>query len=510
MTPVNHKNSPSRQQTPKPRRQPRSYTPLSDALSQPLTFADTELSHGIQRHSLVGLLHAAISRKRRSDGEPLPNVFCALLVWPLMKVKSIHCFCSELCQILAGQVSVLYDFLGREDINWRGVSSDLARGVYQDNELGPRSQRAFVADDTSQARTGSKVEGSSCYFDHTEGRHRKGHLVLQLGLAAEKGFLPLEAQIVTGQKCAIDKPKDKPFHDQRSSAARDMRRAREQSKHQLFRGMLQRALRAGFTAAYVLADAWFGCKENIACCLDNQLVGLFQMKRGLLAYRYHGRAYTASQLYVMVQRQMRPQNRRARYKTASLIVSLNLQTDEHQPARWVEVRLVFSAPVRARSAVTWVVFLCTDLKLSDAKILEVYALRWSIEVYFKEIKQNLGFLKEQSGRYQLAYASVHLAALRYLLLFEAMLRGGQLSYGEIRDRESGRLQTLTYAALLWQLFRALIEGALQGLVRDLGRRVVKKVLAAIDQTVEGFLNEALQISPQQISVQLKAEALGYL
>ena len=128
----------------------------------------------------------------------------------------------------------------------------------------------------------------------------------------------------------------------------------------------------------------------------------------------------------------------------------------------------------------------------------------------REIKQNLGFLKEQSGRYQLAYASVHLAALRYLLLFEAMLRAGQLTYGEIRDRESGRLQTLTYAALLWQLFRALIEGALDGLVRDLGRKVVKKVLAAIDQTVEEFLNHALQISPQQVAVQLKAEELGYL
>ena len=63
---------------------------------------------------------------------------------------------------------------------------------------------------------------------------------------------------------------------------------------------------------------------------------------------------------------------------------------------------------------------------------------------------------------------------------------------------------------LWQLFRALIEGALDALVSDLGRKVVKKVLAAIDQTVEAFLNEALQISPQQISVQLKAENLGYL
>jgi hypothetical protein len=166
--------------------------------------------------------------------------------------------------------------------------------------------------------------------------------------------------------------------------------------------------------------------------------------------------------------------------------------------------------VRAHHADTWVVFLSTDPTLSDTKILEVYALRWSIEVYFKEVKQNLGFLKEQSGRYQLAYASVHLAAMRYLLLFEAMLRNGQLSYGEIRDRESGRLLTLTYATLLWQLFRALIEGALDGLIRDLGRKVVRKVLDAIDGTIEAFLNDALQISPELVSAQLKAEELGYV
>ena len=491
-------------------RQPRSYTPLSDALSQPLTFTDTELAEGIQRHSLPGLLAAAMHRKRRSDGEPLPSVLCALLVWPLMKVKSLHCFCAELCQILAGHVSVLYDLLGREDINWRGLASELARRVYRANELGPRSQRAFVVDDTSQARAGRRVEGTSCYFDHTEGRTRKGHQVLHLGLAAEKGFLPLEAQIVMGEKCRVDKPKDKPFKDQRSAAARDMRRAGEQTKHGLFREMLGRALRAGFGAAFVLADAWFGCKENIACCLENKLTGIFQMKRGLLAYRYHAHDCTVYQLYGMVQRRMRPANRRARFKTASLVVSLNLQTDPRQPAHWVEVRLVFSAPVRAASADTWVVFLCTDAKLGDAKILEVYSLRWSIEVYFKEIKQNLGFLKEQSGRYQLAYASVHLAALRYLLLFEAMLRQGRLSFGEIRDRQSGRLQTLTYAALLWQLFRSLIEGALDGLVREVGRKLVKKILAAIDQSVESFLQDALQISAAQVAVQLKAEELGYL
>jgi len=83
----NRQPSPSRRHPPKAPRSPRSYTPLSDALSQPLAFADTELAEGLQRHALVGLLRAAIGRQRRSDGEPLPNVLWALLVWPLLKVQ---------------------------------------------------------------------------------------------------------------------------------------------------------------------------------------------------------------------------------------------------------------------------------------------------------------------------------------------------------------------------------------------------------------------------------------
>ncbi len=66
------------------------------------------------------------------------------------------------------------------------------------------------------------------------------------------------------------------------------------------------------------------------------------------------------------------------------------------------------------------------------------------------------------------------------------------------------IQTLTYASLLWQLFRALIEGALEDLVQDLGPQVIQKIMGAIIQTVEAFLNDALQISPKHVSVQLKA------
>ena len=112
----------------KGRARPRSYTPVSDALKQPFSFADTELAEGIGRHGLVGLLARALSRKRRRDGEPLGNVLCALLAWPLLGLQSIHCLCAQLGQILQGQLSVLYDFLGREDICWRGLSSQVSVG----------------------------------------------------------------------------------------------------------------------------------------------------------------------------------------------------------------------------------------------------------------------------------------------------------------------------------------------------------------------------------------------
>jgi hypothetical protein len=35
-----------------------------------------------------------------------------------------------------------------------------------------------------------------------------------------------------------------------------------------------------------------------------------------------------------------------------------------------------------------------ELNLSETDILELYSMRWAIEVYFKEAKQHLGFLKE--------------------------------------------------------------------------------------------------------------------
>jgi hypothetical protein len=61
---------------------------------------------------------------------------------------------------------------------------------------------------------------------------------------------------------------------------------------------------SGLSAAYLVVDAWFGCKENIALALDSALIGIFQMKRGKQTHRYQVKSYTAAQWYTRVQRRM--------------------------------------------------------------------------------------------------------------------------------------------------------------------------------------------------------------
>jgi hypothetical protein len=79
----------------------------------------------------------------------------------------------------------------------------------------------------------------------------------------------------------------------------------------------------------------------------------------------------------------------------------------------------------------WALFLTTDIQLRMSKILEVHALHWGIEVYFKEAKQHLGFLQEQTATFASHTASIHLCAIRYLMLVHNKLKDLDSRIGEI-------------------------------------------------------------------------------
>ena len=122
----------------------------------------------------------------------------------------------------------------------------------------------------------------------------------------------------------------------------------------------------------------------------------------------------------------------------------------------------------------------------------------------------MGFLKEQTGNYVCHYASVHLTAIRYLLIFDSMLRRGGCRFGEMRNEITGRFEMLTFASLLWEFFKAIIYGVLDQFEQTIGSNVLKKIRETIKNTVENFLEKALQLDENYLKNEFKAEKLGLL
>ena len=148
----------------------------------------------------------------------------------------------------------------------------------------------------------------------------------------------------------------------------------------------------------------------------------------------------------------------------------------------------------------WVIFLCTNTALSATEILQHYAMRWAIEVYFKEAKQHLGLLKEQSNHYAAYIASIHLAAIRFCLLVIAKQTHGASSIAQMRQKICGNSTDISFASRLWQVFRAIITGALDELKAVLGDALTL-VLETIDAHIQCFFVQALQLDPGTIRLE---------
>jgi hypothetical protein len=482
--------------------------PLMDSLSQDYVFVDNELQNSIEQLGFWRIFHKyGVSKKRYGYGVH-QVVFCLIICY-FLRNDSIRSFCGKCLSVFidAGK-DVIYDFFKREDIKWRQISLSVAKEVYAQHNIACNDS-AFVVDDTIKKRSGKKVDGVSTHFDHTEGRCVMGQQILELGLSSPAGFIPLDRQIFIGEKNVH--PLNSEFNDKRCAAAKDYETALNKTKHEMLEDMLKRVLNSGIKAKFLLGDSWFGCKKNINLALLLELTGIFRMKRSKLKYLYQGNEYTLTELYFLfIEKRLKEEksNKDSRWKTISLNVQMNLSDDKKTP-EWVELKLVFSSPKNPRKH-EWAAFICTDIEMKDEEVLKAYALRWGVEVYFKEAKQNMGFLKEQTGNYVCHYASVHLTAIRYLLIFDSMLRRGACSFGEMRNEITGRFEMLTFASLLWEFFKAIIYGVLEQFERTIGSNVLKKIKETIKNTVEDFLEKALQLDESYLKNEFKAEKLGLL
>lgn len=460
------------------------------------------------------LLSRAGFNKR--SGTPMYEVIYGLMLWIWLKKDSIGMFAREGLQGAMGK-DVFYDTINREDLNWRNFHGQAAVKTLQTFKA--PGKKAFVVDDTVAQRFGKKMPGLSSHFDHTTGRHMMGQQVLTLGLSCDEGFVPLDSELFISQTKAIEL--HEPFKDGRSAVAKRYKIAQQHTKPAMVKSMVNRALNIGIVADYLLADAWFGTKAMIRLTQETSVVPVLRMKKNKMKYRIseivQGKAVAqklaVQSLYKRCVRKAWQPLHGQKYQAKAVDVELNL-AETKEPEQWIKVRLLF---VRGNAGNTqqtvgkhdWAVFLTTDTALSETEILALYSMRWAIEVYFKEAKQHLGFLKEQSNHYAAYVASIHLTAIRFCLLVIAKQTQNANTIAGVRQAMCSNSADISFAGKLWQVFRAVITGALDSLKAVMGDAVAI-VMEVIDAHIECWFLQVLQLDARTLrleALEIKDERL---
>ncbi len=243
------------------------------------------------------------------------------------------------------------------------------------------------------------------------------------------------------------------------------------------------------------------------------VTGIFRMKKNKMKYRVVGSKgqvewLDANALYHKAVKGEWKKVRGMPYRAVAMDVELDIALGKNEAPNYTHVRLLFvrGATEQSKPCVgkkDWALFLTTDPEMSMTKILEVYALRWGIEVYFKEAKQHLGFLQEQTWTFASHTASIHLTAIRYLMLVYARHGDDELRVCDVRSRVKDQLTTLDFAQRLWQLFRALINGTIDGLKEKLGK-MAETVMQAIDERIDVFFVQALQLDAFTLKMEFES------
>lgn len=452
-----------------------------------------------------------IGFRKRSGTSAHELVYC-LMVWVWLRLDSIGMFARESLRTFSSAAKdALYAALNQEDWNWRHLHMEVAQQAVRGAKASGKSA-AFVLDDSIQVRHGKKMPGVSSHFDHTSGRHVMGQQVLTLGLSSAAGFVPIDSELFVSATKA--QGLHQPFRDGRSVAAKRYRVARDQTKPQMAGDMIRRAQRAKIEADYLLADAWFGTKPMIRLADEHLLTPILRMKKNTMKYRLTERRegqiihrdMDVKALYKSCIRCKWQKIPGQPYLAKALDVELNLSSMPDEAEKWIKVRLLFVRGVDQEKAQPgkhdWAVFLTTDISLEPQRILELYAMRWAIEVYFKEAKQYLGFLKEQSNHYAAYIASIHLTAMRFCMLVIAKSLRQASGISDMRNQITANATSIDYVTRLWQVFRAVIAGALDELKILLGD-MVAQVMETIERHAQSFFVQALQLDVRTLRLEAK-------
>jgi hypothetical protein len=299
---------------------------------------------------------------------------------------------------------VFYRFLNEPQFNWRRFYQLLCTKVVNQFErlISARCIRVFIVDDSPVGRERSKkVELLARVYDHVSNRYIRGFNLLTLGWSDGFSFVPLDFSMMSSAK------EENRYHEMQEGLNKRLcgyKRRKEALLHkpEVVVQMIERALKAGLAADYLLMDSWFTHMPLVQKMLDRGLHVIGRVKDIKQRYMYQGRRLSLSELYAVLPKKGKEQ----------ILGCVRVKSTSEVPA---DLKIVF---VRNRNKhKEWIAILTTDVTLDDSEIVRIYGMRWSIEPFHKMIKSLLKLGKEFEGRsYDMMISHTTIVFSRYLIL----------------------------------------------------------------------------------------------
>lgn len=329
-----------------------------------------------------------------------------------------------LAAVLNGEVShdqvsrfLRADDYGSSDL-WSHIKSDVRR-----HELD--SGGVLILDDSISEKTYTNENAVNCWhFSHAKGRHVKGINFLSCLVRYGDVALPIGYEIVK---------KDILFSD--LETRREKRKA-SVSKNEMFRSVIGQAVKNHVLFDYVLADNWFGSKENMAFIHEEQKkFFIFGIKSNRCI------AMTLNDA------------KSGQFQQAK---SLDWKDGEANTVYLKDIAfpvVLLKKVFINEDGSSGVLYLATnDLSVDANRMYEVYQKRWRIEEFHKSVKQNASLSKSPTKTVRtqcnhifasmIAYCKLELLKVKtsmnhFAIKHKLILKANQIMFKELQELRVG-------------------------------------------------------------------------
>ena len=376
--------------------------------------------------------------------------------------------------LFSGDDNSFYRLMNNAHMNWRKLLLSFAKqfiDLTQTHGDNNNNVKCFIIDDTLLEKTGKTFEFMGRVFDHVTRKYLLGFKMLVLAYWDGKSLIATDFSLhrEKGQSgnCGMSKKEQKKqFHKKRPLEVPSRKRIEEldEKKNEVAIKMIKRAIKNGLMVTYVLMDSWF---TN-----DTMIKSIRSIKQGAIHLlgmcKMDGRKYNIKDGRELNSHQIikRYERRKGKYSRKHKSHYIKVVADY----KGETVKLFF---IRYHNSKEWKLLLTTNLKLQFVQALELYQIRWTIEVMFKECKQYLRLGRSQNTDFdgQIADATIVLITHTILTLqrrFEAYETMGEL----FRESQQYLLELTLWERIL-KVFIKMLQQLLEIVSLDVEETIEK-------------------------------------